>query len=111
MRRSTSTWGGADNGAYPPVRVNLPAPAEATSRKVLLNWLLAIPHYIVIMIYGIGAMVVLIIGWFAVLFTGRWPQGMRDFLVRFGNYYLRVWVYVAMVETTYPRFGTSPSAA
>jgi hypothetical protein len=97
--------GATDNGVYPPVKVNLPEPPAATPRTAALNFLLAIPHYIVIAIYAIAAIVVLIIGWFAVLFTGAWPAGMRDFLVKLGNYYLRVWAYVVMVETKYPRFG------
>ena len=55
---------------------------------------------------GIGAAVMAVVAWFAVLFTGRWPERMRDFLVRFANYYYRVWVYVAMVTPApYPRFG------
>lgn len=97
--------GVTDNGSYPPIRVNLPEPPESTPRVAALNFILAIPHYVVVVVLGIVAFVVAIIGWFAVLFTGAWPQGMRDFLVKFGNYYLRVWVYVAMVETKYPRFG------
>jgi hypothetical protein len=97
--------GATDNGVYPPIRVNLPEPPESTPRTAALNFLLAIPHYIVFTIFAIGAVVVLIIGWFAVLFTGVWPAGMRDFLVRLGNYWLRIWVYVAMVETKYPKFG------
>ena len=97
--------GATDNGVYPPVKVNLPEPPGSTPRTAALNFLLAIPHYIVIAIYAIAAIVVLIIGWFAVLFTGAWPAGMRDFLVKLGNYYLRVWAYVVMVETKYPKFG------
>ena len=94
-----------DNGAYLPIRVNLPEPPESTPRLAALNFILAIPHYIVLVVFGVAAFVIAIIGWFAVLFTGAWPQAMRDFLANVGNYYLRVWVYVAMVETTYPRFG------
>ncbi len=97
--------GGSDNGAYPPVRLELPEPPETTSRKHALNVFLAIPHYIVLAIFMIGAAFVAVAGWFAVLFTGSWPQGMRDFLVRVANYYHRVWTYVAMVEPTYPAFG------
>jgi hypothetical protein len=67
--------------------------------------LLAIPHYIVLAVFGIAAAVVVIIGWFAVIFTGAWPPALRDFLVRFANYWLRVWAYVTMVQTAYPRFG------
>ena len=93
------------NTAYPPVRLALPDVPEQVSRKAALNFLLAIPHYFVLMIFFIGAAAVALIGWFAVLFTGAWPQGMRDFLVRVTNYYYRVWTYVTMVENDYPKFG------
>ncbi len=99
------TMGAGDNGAYSPITVDFPEPAESTPRTAALNVLLAIPHYLVVAVIGIAAAVVAIIGWFAVLFTGAWPDGMRNFLVRYANYYLRVWVYVSMVDTKYPRFG------
>jgi hypothetical protein len=95
----------ADNNSYPAVRLNLPAVPEAVPRSAALNVLKAIPHYIVLMIYLIGAAVVALIGWFAVLFTGAWPKGMRDFLVRVSNYQYRIWTYVTMVDNDYPRFG------
>lgn len=94
-----------DNGAFAPIRMNVPEPPESISRRHLANFLLAIPHYIVLFVFGIGAAVVLVIGWFAVIFTGAWPTGMRDFLVRLQNYWLRVWTYVTMVQNDYPRFG------
>jgi len=103
---TTST---VDNNAYPPIRLNLPAVPESVPRSAALNVFKAIPHYIVLMIYFVGAAVVALIGWFAVLFTGAWPRGMRDFLVRVANYYYRVWTYAAMVENDYPKFGL-PSA-
>jgi hypothetical protein len=95
----------ADNNAYPPVRLALPEVPPSVPRSTALNVIKAVPHYIVLMVYFIGAAVVALIGWFAVLFNGAWPQGMRDFLVRVGNYYYRVWTYVAMVENEYPKFG------
>jgi len=95
----------ADNGAYPPMRINFPDVPERTSRKALFNFILAIPHYVVLAILAIGAGVVLILGWFAVLILGSWPQGMRDFLVDLANYWYRIEVYVSMVETRYPKFG------
>ena len=99
----------ADNGAYPPIRLTLPAVPEAVPRSAALNVLKAIPLYIVLFGYVIAAAIVALIGWFAVLFTGRWPQAMRGFLVRVSNYYYRVWTYVTMVENDYPNFGL-PSA-
>ncbi len=97
--------GPADNNAYQPVRLNLPEVPGSVPRSAALNVLKAIPHYIVLMVFAIGAAAVAIVGWFAVLFTGAWPRGMRDFLVRVANYYYRVWTYVAMVENGYPKFG------
>ena len=97
--------GSPDNDAYPPIKVNLPEPPETASRWAALNFILAIPHLVVLVFFMIAAFVVAIMGWFAVLFTGHWPQGPRDFLVRVTNYYLRVWTYVVMIEPNYPRFG------
>ncbi len=97
--------GPQDNNAYAPIRLTLPALPEAPSRWAALNFLKAIPHFIVLLVFFIGAAVVALIGWFAVLFTGGWPTGMRDFLVRVNNYQYRVWTYVAMVENDYPKFG------
>jgi len=94
-----------DNNAYPPVRLNLPDVPPSVPRSAALNVFLAIPHYIVLMVYFIGAAVVALIGWFAVLFTGAWPQGMRDFLVGVSNYYYRVWTYIVMIDNEYPKFG------
>ena len=97
--------GPEDNNAYPPVTLTLPEPPEDVARSAALNWILAIPHYIVLFVYFIGAAIAAIIGWFAVLFTGKWPQGLRDFLVLLSNYYYRVWSYAVMVQNEYPKFG------
>ena len=96
---------GADNGVYPPVRLDLPEPPEAVSRAKVLNIFLAIPHYIVLMVFGIAAGLALLVAWFAVLFTGRWPEGLRAFVIRVSNYYYRVWTYAVMVDNEYPKFG------
>jgi hypothetical protein len=99
----------ADNGAYSPIRLALPAVPDSVPRLAALNVLKAIPHYIVLVVYFVGAAFVALIGWFAVLFTGQWPASMRGFLVRVSNYYFRVWTYVTMVDNDYPKFGL-PSA-
>ena len=98
----------SDNNAYPPVRLNLPSVPASVPRSAALNVLKAIPLYIVLAVYAIGAAVVAVIGWFAVLFTGSWPQGMRDFLVRVANFYYRVWTYVTMIDNSYPSFSLPP---
>jgi len=105
--RFAFSMGESDDGAYPPVGVELPAAPESVSRVKVFNVILAIPHYIWIGLVGIAAMVVLVIAWFAVIFTGAWPSGMRDFIVRFSGYYSRVWAYVMMVDNKYPSFSLS----
>jgi hypothetical protein len=94
-----------DNASYPAIRLNLPVVPASVPRSAALNVLKAIPHYSVLMIFLVGAALVAVIGWFAVLFTGAWPPGMRGFLVRVSNYQYRIWTYVTMVDNTYPTFG------
>ena len=67
----------------------------------------AIPHYVVLMVFLVGAALVAVVGWFAVVFTGAWPHGLRAFLVRVSNYQYRIWTYVTMVDNAYPTFGLS----
>ncbi len=99
----------ADNNAYPPIRLSLPVPPESVPRSAALNIIKAIPLYIVMYIYFIGAAAVAVIGWFAVLFTGAWPPNMRSFLVRVSNYWFRIWTYVTMVDNEYPPFSLPPA--
>jgi len=75
----------------------------------LVKWLLAIPHYIVLIFLALAALVVVIIAWFAILFTGRYPQGLFDFVVgvmRWGN---RVQGYAfVLITDRYPPFRLNP---
>src|SRR5206468_9921684 len=85
---------------------------EPRSRlTTLLRLLLAIPHFIVLSLYGIGAFVAVVIAWFALLFTGRWPQGLYDFSAGFLRYYTRVSGYTWLLVDPYPPFsgGEEPS--
>jgi Domain of unknown function (DUF4389) len=75
----------------------------------LVKWLLAFPHYIVLIFLDIAAVVVAIIAWFAILFTGRYPQGMFDFVVGVLRWNLRVAAYAFLLVTDrYPPFSLSP---
>ncbi|HWK11059.1 MAG TPA: DUF4389 domain-containing protein, partial [Vicinamibacterales bacterium] len=65
------------------VRLELPYPdaREGLNRWLpLVKWLLAIPHYIILIFLTLGAIVAAIIAWFAILFTGRYPRGLFDFV-------------------------------
>jgi F0F1-type ATP synthase assembly protein I len=71
----------------------------------LVKWLLAIPHYIILFFLGIAAIFVVIITWFAILFTGRYPKGLFDFVVGVMRWSLRVMAYAALLTTDeYPPF-------
>ena len=71
----------------------------------LVKWLLAIPHYVVLFFLGIAAAVCVIIAWFAILFTGRYPRGLFDFVVGVTRWCLRVEVYAFLLTTdSYPPF-------
>jgi hypothetical protein len=74
----------------------------------LVKWLLAIPHYIVLWFLAIAAIVVVIVSWFAILFTGRYPKDLFDFVVGVFRWYLRVWAYAFLLTTDrYPPFRLS----
>lgn len=71
----------------------------------LVKWLLAIPHYIVLAVLAIGAIFAIIIAWFAILFTGRYPRPLFDYLVGVGRWSLRVQAYAFLLITDrYPPF-------
>mgnify|MGYP001827497487 FL=1 len=71
----------------------------------LVKWFLAIPHYFVLAFLFIGAFFSVVIAWFAILFTGRYPRGLFDFVVGVGRWALRVDAYAFLLITDrYPPF-------
>lgn len=71
----------------------------------LIKWLLALPHYFVLFVLTIGALVATIIAWFAILFTGRYPKNLFDFVVGVSRWNLRVSAYTFLLTTDqYPPF-------
>lgn len=74
----------------------------------MYKWLLAIPHYVVLVALAIGSVFAFIVGFFAVLFTGEYPEKIRDFLVGVYRYTLRVEAYVGLLTDTYPPFRMVP---
>jgi hypothetical protein len=90
-------------GDYP-VNFETARQAEYNRFLPLVKWLLAIPHYFVLIFVGIGALFALIGGFFAVLFTGRWPQGLFDFIAGTLRWAYRVTAYVFLLTDEYPPF-------
>ncbi len=84
-------------------------PNELNRWLPLVKWLLAIPHYIVLFFLAIAAVVCIVIAWFAILFTGRYPRGLFDFVVGVGRWSLRVSAYAILLATDrYPPFSLNP---
>jgi Domain of unknown function (DUF4389) len=75
----------------------------------LVKWFLAIPHYVVLAILWIGGVVAIVIAWFAILFTGRYPSGLFRFVVGLIRWTDRVLAYALLLMTdTYPPFRLAP---
>ena len=71
----------------------------------LVKWLLAIPHYFVLFFLSIASFFAVILAWFAILATGRYPRGLFDFNVGVGRWWLRVGAYAFLLVTDrYPPF-------
>ncbi len=71
----------------------------------IVKWLLAIPHYIVLFFLSIGAFVAVVVAWFAILITGRYPRGVFDFVEGVIRWNTRVVGYALILVTdAYPPF-------
>jgi hypothetical protein len=93
------------------VHIEIPYPDaknELNRWLPLVKWLLAIPHYIILYFLWIAAIVCVVIAWFAILFTGRYPKGLFDFVVGVYRWSLRVAAYAILLTTDrYPPFALS----
>ena len=93
------------------VRLEIPYPdARRLNRWLpLVKWLLAIPHYIVLFFLDIGVLVAVVVAWFAILFTGRYPRGLFDFVAGVVRWHNRVVGYALILVTDrYPPFRLQP---
>jgi ABC-type multidrug transport system fused ATPase/permease subunit len=94
-----------DPGDDPRVRVDVqPQLTDRNRVTVFFRLILAIPQFIVVAVLTFAAAVVTFIALFAVLFTGHWPVGMRDFVVKVQRWSLRVQIYFALLTDVYPPF-------
>jgi uncharacterized protein DUF4389 len=94
----------ADDGAEPHTTLSITYPERLNRWAPLYKWFLAIPHYLVLLVLFAGAVAAFACGFFAVLFTGSYPEGIRDFLVGVYRYALRVEAYAGLLTDSYPPF-------
>jgi hypothetical protein len=94
------------------VHVTLPDPQGGGTLNrwlPLVKWFLAIPHYIVLFFLYIAGVVLSVIGWFVVLFTGRYPRSFHAFVVGILRWSIRVQAYaLVLVTDRYPPFQLGP---
>ena len=94
-------------GQYP-VTFDIEYPEKLSRLLIFVKWLLIIPNVIVLLFVGIAYWVTLIIAWFAILFTGRYPAGLFRFAVGFNRWAARVNAYVLLLRDEYPPFSLAP---
>jgi hypothetical protein len=92
-----------------PIQVVVTDDLERSRLTVFFRLLLAIPHYIVLELWGIVTGVVVIIAWFAALITGRVPAGLHNFIASYLRYTTHVYAYLGILANPYPPFSGSSS--
>jgi hypothetical protein len=92
-----------------PIRLVVTDDLKRSRLTVFFRGLLVIPHFIWLMLWGIAAWFVLLVAWFAALFTKRVPTGMHGFLAGFVRYQVHVFAYITITANPYPAFDGSSS--
>lgn len=101
------------NAPVPPVSNHYPAtftldaPLKIARWRPLVQWFLAIPHLIVLYLFGILAQIVTVIAWFVIVFTGRLPEALAKVIVTYNRYNTRVFTYAGFLHDQYPPFDFS----
>ncbi len=94
----------AFEGEYP-INFDVRYPERLNRWKVAI-WkiITSIPHIIILIFLYLAAFVVVVIAWFAILFTGRYPQGLHTFVTGVFRWSLRVQAYIFSLTDEYPPF-------
>jgi hypothetical protein len=93
-----------DDGIEPHTTLSIAYPEHLDRWKPLYKWFLAIPHYLVLAVLAVGAVLAVVVGFLAVLVRGEYPERLRGFLVGVYRYALRVEAYVGLLTDVYPPF-------
>lgn len=93
-----------DDGSAPHTALTFTYPDELARWAPLYKWLLAVPHYVVLVALWIASAAVVLFGFVAVVVAGAYPVRARDFLVGVHRYGLRVQAYVGLLTDQYPPF-------
>lgn len=95
-----------DAGQYA-VAYDVAYPTELSRWLIFIKWLLIIPNLIVMVLFAIVAVLLTIVAWFAILFTGQFPRSLFDFVVGVHRWSERVNGYLSLFTDQYPPFSTA----
>jgi hypothetical protein len=91
-----------------PARLSIEHPERLSRLLIFVKWILIIPHWIALIFVWTAAFFVGIAAFFVVLVTGRWPEGMRNFLVGVFRWSTRAGMYAYLMTDVYPPFSLEP---
>ena len=94
-----------------PARIDAETPEQIDRSRALVQWILAIPHLIIVGALESVAMAVGVVSWFAIVFTGKLPEGLANFQIMIYRYSTRAETYAGFLYTAYPPFDFTPAAA
>jgi hypothetical protein len=94
----------APTGGYP-INLDVQVPERIARWRPLVQWILAIPLFIVVYVLRIVAEVCAFIGWFAALFTGELPEVLGNLIAGYYRYAWKTYSYAWFLRDTYPSFG------
>jgi len=92
--------------SQPPVYFEAQYVEPRSRLTTFFRLILAIPHFIVAALWAIAAFFAVVAAWFALVFTGRYPQGLYDFVAGYQRYSTAVYGYTALLTDEYPPFGS-----
>jgi len=91
-----------------PIRLVVTDDLQRNRLTVFFRLILAIPHVIWLILWGIVAFLVEIANWFATLVKGQSPEGLHDFLATYLRYQTQVYAYILLIADPFPGFGGKP---
>jgi hypothetical protein len=91
-----------------PLRYDVDYPEKLSRLLIFVKWLLAIPHFIILYALGLVVYVILVIAFFAILFTKKFPRGLFDFVVNVNRWNANVLAYYGLLRDEYPPFSWEP---
>jgi hypothetical protein len=87
-----------------PATLSIAYPQKLSRGLIWIKWLLVIPTFIVLIVYGIGAFIALIIAFFTVLFTGKWPESWKNYVIRVARLGYKANAYYNLMTDVHPGY-------